>query len=200
MEGKNQKLVFDVVEVQAILGELSEDVRPDFLAGSNGACKLDEADLENLDSIYELINPAAGEDKSQKLSERAKTAGQHLVNLVESKTTNAVEGVTYKDINENLEKIKNCGYFDKDTINGETDEEVPEQQPVEEEEQKPDEPAVAESPEEEYPAEEVYIFLFTKLNLSIVPCSLKKLPPSNQGSIMLLYLGAIDYMTIKFVK
>ena len=61
VESKGQKNIFDVIDVQAILGELSEDVRPDFLSGSNGACQLNESDFEKLDSVYELIIPAAGE-------------------------------------------------------------------------------------------------------------------------------------------
>jgi hypothetical protein len=180
--------VFDVVEVQAILGELSEEIRPDFLAGSNGACKLEETDLENLDSIYELINPAASEEKSQKLSERVNTAGQHLVSLVEGKTTPIEEGVTYKDINENLQKIKNCGYFDKDTINGDTVEEVPEQQPVEEE-QKPDEAVIADSPEEKIPAEQVLFHFWFKCLFYV------KILPSRGSSVR----AAVIYLVIYII-
>jgi len=155
-EGRSQQVVFGVIEIQAILGEMSEDVRPDFLAGNNGACQLTETDLDNLDSVYELINPASSDDKSTKLSERVKTAGKHLMGLVEGKASTAFESTTYKDINELLQKIKGCGYFDKEQTNGQTvTEEVPEA-PVVEEEQKPEEPVEApqsESPKEESPVE-----------------------------------------------
>lgn len=157
IESRSQEHMFNVVEIQGILGELSEDVRPDFLAGSNGACQLTEGDFENLDGIYELITPTASEDKSKKLSERAKTASQHLLNLVEGKDAIAIEGATYKEINELLQKIKTSGYFEKEDTNGESiAEQVPEEA-VEEEEQKPVEPVSPpepESPEEEYPANE----------------------------------------------
>jgi len=152
LENRSQKYVFDVVDAQAILGEMSEDVRPDFLAGSNGACLLTETELENLDGIYELINPAASEEKSKKLSERSKTAGQHLVSLVEGKNTAAIEEVTYKDINDVLQKIKACGYFDKES--SETPAETVEETEASTEEQKPVEPEEVVEPEPEVPAEE----------------------------------------------
>lgn len=136
-EGRSQQIVIDVIEIQAILGEMSEDVRPDFLAGNNGACQLTETDLDNLDSVYELINPASSDDKSTKLSERVKNAGKHLMGLVEGKASIAFEGSTYKDINEILQKIKGCGYFDKEPTNGQTAAEEVQEEPVVEEQQKP---------------------------------------------------------------
>jgi len=152
LENRSQKYVFDVVDAQAILGEMSEDVRPDFLAGSNGACLLTEADLENLDGIYELINPVAGEEKSKKLSERSQTAGQHLVSLVEGKNSAAIEEVTYKDIHSVLQNIKASGYFDKEE-SSEAPAVVEKIEPSTEEE-KPDEAEEVPEPEPEVPAEE----------------------------------------------
>ena len=170
MENRSQKYVFDVVDAQAILGEMTEDVRPDFLAGSNGACLLTETELENLDGIYELINPASGEEKSKKLSERSKTAGQHLVSLVEGKTSAAVEEVTYKDINNVLQKIKDCGYFDKESSESpvsveETEALNEEEKPVEAEEvaEPEPEPPVA----EESPVQEVAKLLYFEISFSI---------------------------------
>ncbi|XP_066911452.1 caprin-1-like [Clytia hemisphaerica] len=157
LENRSQKYVFDVVDAQAILGEMTEDVRPDFLAGANGACLLTETELENLDGIYELINPASSEEKSKKLSERSRTAGQHLVSLVEGKNSAAVEEVTYKDINDILQKIKTCGYFDKESSESpaaveETEALSEEQKPVEAEvvaEPEPETPVAEESPVQE---------------------------------------------------
>lgn len=148
--GKHQS-INDVIDYQAILGEMSEDVRPDFLAGSNGACQLTESELESLDSIYECINPASGDDEEKtKLSERARVASQNLISLVEGKSSPIVEGgVTFKEVRDTLQKIKASGYFDKESASEEVvSKEV--------EEQKPEEvPAAEESPVQEQQQEQV---------------------------------------------
>jgi len=148
---------YRIVEYQAILGELSEEVRPDFLSGENGACQLSEEDLEKLDKIYELVNPT--DEKSGKLSERSKVASEHLFNLVEAKDKTAFEGATYKDVSEILKKIIESGYFEKEEepSNGDVEPEeanVEEAVVEEQEEEKPVEEAVEEQQEVETPAEE----------------------------------------------
>lgn len=192
VESRSHQIVFNVVEVQAILGELSEEVRPDFLSGSNGACKLSESDFENLDAIYELINPAASEEKDKKLSERVKAAGEHLTNLVEGKNKPAVKNLTYKEINEILQKIKSCGYFDKDNSNGQSVETTsttpPAEEAPEEEEEKPVEPVTTpattpaedESPEEEFPSTEFQEAPSTLEAAPVVPVNGVDLPPEVQ--------------------
>ena len=147
LENRNLKCVSDIIDFQAILGEMSDDVRPDFLAGSNGACQLTETEIESLDTVYECINPASEEDeKKTKLSERAKTASLHLVSLVEGKNSPIVEGgVTFKEVQETLIKIKESGYFDKESNSDET---IPTETSAEE--QKPEDvPAAEESPEQQ---------------------------------------------------
>ena len=121
-------MAYQIIQFQGILGDLSEEVRPDFLAGINGACKLTDVDLQNLDAIYELINPDNSDGNVEKLSLRVKTAGEHLINLVEGKDKPALENVTYKQLNEVLQRISDSGYFDKEQING--DEEAIEELPV----------------------------------------------------------------------
>jgi len=113
-EAKSHTLGLKIIQIQAILGDLSEEVRPDFLAGSNGACQLTEDELLHLDNIYELINPAKTDENTEKLSVRIKIAGVHLLNLVEAKDA-SVCNVTYKQISDILEKINASGYFDKDS-------------------------------------------------------------------------------------
>lgn len=124
IETAKHQSIGDVVDYQAILGEMSEDVRPDFLAGSNGACQLTETELESLDTVYECINPTSGDEENKtKLSERVSTASQNLISLVEGKSSPIVEGgVTFKEVRETLKKIKDSGYFDKETA---SEEEVP---------------------------------------------------------------------------
>lgn len=146
LEARGHKYIFDIVDVQAILGEMSEEVRPDFLSGSKGACQLSETELENLDTIYEHINPAVAEGKSNKLTERSRAASHHLISLIESKTSTFVEGVTYKEVNDTLQKIKVSGYFDKEDINGEISLDEIETEPTADEE-KPEEDEVVHNEE-----------------------------------------------------
>lgn len=113
-EAKSHTLGLKIIQIQAILGDLSEEVRPDFLAGANGACQLTEDELLHLDNIYELINPAKTDENTEKLSVRIKIAGVHLLNLVEAKDA-SVCNVTYKQISDILEKINASGYFDKES-------------------------------------------------------------------------------------
>lgn len=158
-ENRSLENSYRIVEFQAVLGELSEDVRPDFLAGENGACQLTEEDLKNLDKIYELVNPESSDEKSNKLSERSKDASQHLFNLVEGKDKTVIEGTTYKEVNEILRKVIDSGYFEKEPENGdaEPEEAVVEQPVVEVEEEKPVETATIEevvTQEEEIQIEE----------------------------------------------
>ena len=116
-----KQLLHQVVEVQAILSDLSEDVRPDFLAGVNSACLLTKNDFENLDLLFDLVNPSFEEESSKvnKLSVRVKGATEHLLKVVEGKDQPALDnGTTYKDLRALILKIKSSGYFDKDQENG----------------------------------------------------------------------------------
>ena len=115
-----KQLLHQVVEVQAILSDLSEDVRPDFLAGVNSACLLTKNDFDNLDLLFNLVSPNDEElSKVNKLSVRVKEATEHLLKVVEGKDQPALEnGTTYKDLRALILKIKSCGYFDKDKENG----------------------------------------------------------------------------------
>lgn len=159
IENRGLENSYRIVEFQAVLGELSEDVRPDFLAGENGACQLTEEDLKKLDKIYELVDPESSDEKSNKLSERSKAASRHLFNLVEGKDKTVFEGSTYKEVNEILRKIIESGYFEKVPENGdaEPEEAVVEEPVVEVEEEKPVETVPVEevvTQEEETPIEE----------------------------------------------
>ena len=97
-----------------MLGALTEDVRPDFLAGTNGACLLTEDELSYLDSIYELVDIDGAESEEKKLSVRVSVAGDHLISLVERKEKNVIEEVTYAQVLAIIDKVVACGYFDKE--------------------------------------------------------------------------------------
>lgn len=118
-----KQLVHRVVEVQAILSDMSEFVRPDFLNGVNSACKLTKDDFDNLDVFYELVNPSIDPtidlSKVNKLSVRVKEATEHLIKVVEGKDLPALDnGTTYKELQALISRIKLSGYFEKDKVNG----------------------------------------------------------------------------------
>ena len=91
-ESKAFEAVTGVVEVQALLGNMTEEVRPDFLAGTNGACLLSEEELGKLDEIYAIVNPA--EELSGKLSEQVDKCSSNLKMLLDGKDKEAFEGAT----------------------------------------------------------------------------------------------------------
>lgn len=127
-DAKVQSQVESVVEIQALLGNMSEDVRPDFLAGENGACELTEAELEKLDKLFELTN--SSEERSGKLSAHIAVCAKHLLGVVNSREGDLAEGITYAELNTILKKITDSGYFEKDVI--EPAQEVEEEEPAEE--------------------------------------------------------------------
>lgn len=166
-ETESIALAFKIVEVQGILGDLSDEVRPDFTEGINGACKLTEDELANLDAFYELVNPALVEGGEKKLSVRVKGAGEHLVNLVQGKDKPVVEDVTYKTLLDILNRIFESGYFDKEDVAVEkpvAEEEEPAVEPISEEEapEVAEVPTTPETPEEPSPVTEFAQSEFTE--------------------------------------
>ncbi|XP_022236424.1 caprin-1-like, partial [Limulus polyphemus] len=90
----------------------TENVRKDFLLGSNKALELSEKDLRNLDELFKLVSPKR-ETKEEVASfeEQLDMAAEHLINLVEGKSREVL-GTTYKFMKELLLKINESGYFD----------------------------------------------------------------------------------------
>jgi len=131
-ESKALEAVTGVVEVQALLGNMTEEVRPDFLAGTNGACLLSEEELGKLDEIYAIVNPA--EELSGKLSEQVDKCSSNLKMLLDGKDKEAFEGATFLEVKGILDKVKESGYFDKDEPAVEDEEAAPEEVPGDEEE------------------------------------------------------------------
>jgi len=155
-ESKSQETVTQTIQIQAILGELTEEVRPDFLAGTNTACLLTAKDLANLDSFYELINLQSVSKSKTNFTNHVKEVSSHLFSVIEAKEKDAVEGITYKEINEVLARIQACGYFDKvDEVAEVAVEEVEEVvvEEVKEEEEVEEELVSLEEVEEEIPLE-----------------------------------------------
>jgi len=127
-EATVQSKVMSVIEIQAVLSSLSEDVRPDFLAGMNGACELSEADFEKLDKLFEMTHSI--EKRSGKISEQISVNTNHLLGVVDSSEGDLAEGIAYVELNNILKKISESGYFEKDIV--EPAQEVEEPEPAEE--------------------------------------------------------------------
>jgi len=144
-ESKAHEAIVSVVEIQALLGNLTEEVRPDFLAGTNGACLLSEEELGKLDEVYAIVNPA--EELAGKLADQVDKCSSNLKMLVDGKDKEAFEGTTFLEVKGILEKVKESGYFDKDVAVAEEEEAAPEEEAPEEEEQAVD-PVEGEEPEE----------------------------------------------------
>lgn len=123
----------ELLAVQNLLDSMgSDEVRSDFKDGKQGAVQLSEDNLNQLDELYKLISPSR--DGETKYAEQLTAAADHIVNFLDAKEKE-VAGTTYKDLKTLVEKISECGYFEK---KGEVEEEVeeeveaPEATPVEE--------------------------------------------------------------------
>ncbi|XP_076043050.1 cell cycle associated protein caprin family member isoform X2 [Oratosquilla oratoria] len=143
------KEVLRVQDVLQLLGQ--ENVREDFLAGTNGAVQIASDRLEQLDSLYKVVAPCREETESrQQYQEHLQVAAEHIVGLIEWKNKE-VSGIgsTYKDLKNLIDEINSCPYPEKapqvvpdvtepaaEYTNGLTEEEeVAEEEPEEEEEE-----------------------------------------------------------------
>jgi len=113
-EARVQKSVIGVLEIQALLGNLTEEARPDFLAGENGACALSEEELGKLDKLFEVVN--SFEERTGKLSEQVALCCNHLIGIISQKDAEAFEGTTYAELYTILQKMLDSGYFEKDIV------------------------------------------------------------------------------------
>lgn len=104
----NVSRVKEVLELQNLMENLSEDVRTDFLNGSNGAVTLVPEDFVHIDEFYKLITPTAGDEVN--MNDQTATASEHIVHFLEGSSTQ-VAGTSYKALQDLVNKIKGCGYF-----------------------------------------------------------------------------------------
>ncbi|KOB76857.1 Glycosyl-phosphatidyl-inositol-anchored protein [Operophtera brumata] len=108
----------------------SDEVREDFLSGTNGAAKLTKEDLRILDDLQK---------KLPGFHAASAKAAEHLCSITEGKGKEVL-GTTYTNIKEIVGKVHGCGYFDK----------VPEPpQPEESNEPEPEPEPVQEQPQPE---------------------------------------------------
>jgi caprin-1 len=100
----------ELLKLQSLLDSMGDEtVRESFKNGTNGAMKLSEEQLEQLDEFYKLISPSRDEGDFQV---QVKAASEHLVNTLDG-SEKAVLGTTYKALGEMITQIQECGYFEQ---------------------------------------------------------------------------------------
>lgn len=119
-ETRCQEAVWRTIQIQSLLSELNEDVRPDFLNATNGACLLTDTELGHLDAFYELIS-ISPENKTTNLSTHIQEVSCHLFNVIEAREKEVLDNLTYKQLNEILTRIQVSGYFEKELVGDEPD-------------------------------------------------------------------------------
>lgn len=135
----------ELLAVQNLLDSMgSDEVRSDFKDGKQGAVQLSEENLNQLDELYKLISPSR--DGETKYEDQLTVSADHIVNFLDAKEKE-VAGTTYKDLKTLVDKISECGYFEK---KGEVEEEAEEQ--AEAPEATPVEEPISVAQEEEQPA------------------------------------------------
>ncbi|XP_031568030.1 caprin-1-like [Actinia tenebrosa] len=110
--------VEEVLELQSFMDNISEDVRADFLNGTNGAVVVTEEEFSQIDKFYKLITPDA--DAEEKMSKQIKDASEHIVNFLNSSPA-AVVDTTYKALHELVSRINKSGYFEPVKSSAEAD-------------------------------------------------------------------------------
>jgi Caprin-1 dimerization domain len=109
--------VREVIIVQDILRQLkNERIRNDFLQGSNGACLIDDDEMNVLEQFSKFtvpIHPNFSNESS--FVNSAKSAADHLSFLIDGRTRQFMEsGFNYEKIKELFYRIQTCGYWEKD--------------------------------------------------------------------------------------
>ncbi|KAI1297135.1 Caprin-1 [Halotydeus destructor] len=99
--------------------------KKDFLNGANGAVKLDQQQLDNMDELYKVVSPNR-DDMSIPFPQQVDQAAVRLVSLADGKQKDAWTGVTYTQLKETLTMVDNSGYFNRNVP-----EPVPEQIAIE---------------------------------------------------------------------
>lgn len=116
--------VKEILIIQDVLANMGQDnIRDDFLAGNNKACKLSEEVLQQLDDLYTEVSPKREIEEGQPpFVQQLNKAAEHFICLTEGKNKEVV-GTTYADLKKQITEISTCGYFDSSS-------EEPEAEPV----------------------------------------------------------------------
>ncbi|KAK7073303.1 positive regulation of dendritic spine morphogenesis [Halocaridina rubra] len=114
----------EILKIQDVLQQMGrEDVRADFLAGTNGAVCMPPENIDYLDSFYKLVAPARTEgQEAEEFQKELKNAAEHIVYLMEGKNKE-VAGSTYKTLLNIVDEIASCNYPER-KIEAEPEEEL----------------------------------------------------------------------------
>lgn len=124
-EAEDVNRIKEVLKIQDVLQLMGQDdVREDFLAGTNGAIVLPPENLDYLDALFKLVTPTRTEGQDvQEFQKELGTAAEHMVSLLEGKSSD-VAGTTYKTMLTIIEDIGNCQYPERKEPEAPVEEEV----------------------------------------------------------------------------
>ncbi|XP_063233679.1 caprin-1-like isoform X3 [Bacillus rossius redtenbacheri] len=103
----------EILLVQDVLENMrKEEVRKDFLCGQNGAVRLSEEALDNLDDFYVEISLVRGTaDEFPAFQDQLQQSAEHLLALVDGREAEII-GTTYAKLKGVITAICMSGYFD----------------------------------------------------------------------------------------
>jgi hypothetical protein len=108
--------VREVIIIQDLLRQfMDECVRNDFLNAENGACRVDENEMNLLELFSKCTIPVRPQFSNEpSFFNSAKASADHLSLVVDGKTRQFLDsGFSYEKIKDLFNRIQNCGYFEK---------------------------------------------------------------------------------------
>lgn len=107
----------EVLMIQELLRSLAdESVRQEFLDGTNGAVKIDQADMDLLEKLYIEVTPKrpTRSDEPSFIASGTHSANT-LASVIDGRPKPFAES-TYEHVRDILQSIQNSGYFEKDIV------------------------------------------------------------------------------------
>lgn len=103
--------------IQDILRSFAdENVRQDFLDGTNGAVKIDQGDMNLLEKLYVEVNPKRPTRTDEPTFVTAANHSANTFSSVIDATKKTFADSTYEHVNGILKSIQECGYFEKNVV------------------------------------------------------------------------------------
>ncbi|KAK8740475.1 hypothetical protein OTU49_002929 [Cherax quadricarinatus] len=103
--------VKEILKIQDVLQQMGqEEIRADFLAGTNGAVQMPAENLDSLDILYKLVTPTKAEGQTtQEFQVELRAAAEHLIWLMEGRSKD-IANTTYKALLNVVDEIASCSY------------------------------------------------------------------------------------------
>jgi len=107
----------EVLIIQDILRSLADDsVRQDFLDGTNGAVKIEQADMDLLEKLYVEVTPKRPARSDEPGFVACATHSANTLSSVIDARTRPFADSSYDHVRDILQSIQTCGYFEKDIL------------------------------------------------------------------------------------